>query len=1023
MSIRAGRFVKNGFLRCIFFCITTTLLFACADNPAKNTSSAAPAAAEKIQPFDVSSITPTSSAEREVLERIKEIQLLHGAESGKVLPELDRLEEIVKSDPSRREEYKRILFYDLLIVSRIDGSKGSGVGNLIHTLANVYLDEGDLEGAKILFEKSLSICLEAVGENHECAGTSYYSIAYIESQLGDYEKSVAYYKRSISIFSSLGGECADRTLMVKRYLALAYEGSNKYEDEISLLESCQDVVEKNMGASEEANKIASRLSIAYKHAEKYDKSLQLRHKYLWAIMNTRGEENVEFARGLNSLAKIYIKLENYLLAESAIDDGLDIYKKLHLVDSVDYANMLETKATVYMHLGRHADSVAIFDKSIAILESQTPQDLRYLSTVLNSASVLHSWMGNYDRAMIMLRKSIAIREKNYPNDKIFLFVNQINVAFIHLHKGEIDEAEKDFIETMANMQSMVGSRGLLRRCQYGLFQVNVKRGNSALAILWGKESVNSIQQERSDLKLLPDFVQEDFASENRPAFQELSELLIESGRLSEAQVVLQMLKEDELYQIVRRASVSDPRVTRIELTLSEKSRLGPYYKIQSQQAAVSDERASLLKKQKLKGLNASENKRLKLIDEKLQPDLRVATGEYLIALGKGSEGPANIGAVLGASVGAVIGGVTEERAFDTKSGSTQSQTRLQNALSRSGVGARVAALQYSLSDQRLSVILSSPGRAQISRQVKLDKNALRQQIFNLRDQIGNPHTSPELVRQQLSKLYQLLIAPLSDDLDKLGADTLVLLPDDVIRYVPFSALYDGEKYLVEKYAITLFNEAVQKPLDKVSSDNWYLVALGSSRAVENLPALPSVQEELESITGVNGISGDFYLNEAFTHGRFIDSLKSSYNVLHLASHFKFVSGRPELSRFYLGDLSTLTLDDIVRQSLRFDRFKLVTFSACDSALGGDAEGDKSDVDSLGAVVQMQGAQSVMAALWKVDDVNTAELMKAFYGAMGHKRNGRAQALRAAQLQFIKQAEGAQSKPYYWAPFVMMGDWL
>jgi CHAT domain-containing protein len=197
--------------------------------------------------------------------------------------------------------------------------------------------------------------------------------------------------------------------------------------------------------------------------------------------------------------------------------------------------------------------------------------------------------------------------------------------------------------------------------------------------------------------------------------------------------------------------------------------------------------------------------------------------------------------------------------------------------------------------------------------------------------------------------------------------------------------------------------------------------MGLTQEVENLPALTSVQDEVNGITTQTGLKGKAYLDDAFTRVALTGALNQEYNVLHLATHFVFAPGRPDASRLFLGDRSTLYLSDIAREKLNFKRFALVTFSACESGLGGGLDVDGREMESLGALVQLQGAQAVMATLWKVEDTSTADLMKNFYRARHDDKLGKAAALRSAQLKFINRG-GVRSRPYYWAPFVLMGDW-
>lgn len=149
-------------------------------------------------------------------------------------------------------------------------------------------------------------------------------------------------------------------------------------------------------------------------------------------------------------------------------------------------------------------------------------------------------------------------------------------------------------------------------------------------------------------------------------------------------------------------------------------------------------------------------------------------------------------------------------------------------------------------------------------------------------------------------------------------------------------------------------------------------------------------------------------------------------MLHVASHFVLKSGRPELSSLILGDGSRLSLADISRENLRFDAFDLVALSACQTAIGGELDVTGREVESLGARAQQQGAHAVLATLWRVSDGSTSAFMGHFYKARSNGQLNAAEALREAQLRFIS-TDHATTKlrypaPYFWAPFVLMGNW-
>ena len=189
----------------------------------------------------------------------------------------------------------------------------------------------------------------------------------------------------------------------------------------------------------------------------------------------------------------------------------------------------------------------------------------------------------------------------------------------------------------------------------------------------------------------------------------------------------------------------------------------------------------------------------------------------------------------------------------------------------------------------------------------------------------------------------------------------------------------------------------------------------------------------------------------------MDSLSEGYNVVHIASHFSYQAANPERSFLLLGDGGHLEMSKIQDLTNLFEKTDLVTLSACDTAVGSamkDANGK--DVEGFAYVTQKLGAMAVIASLWPVDDVGTQVLMPRFY-SLHQSGLSKAEALRQAQLSLLKgsrESDGATttqrsserlsdgallaanipfkafkadpnakySHPYYWAPFVLIGNW-
>jgi CHAT domain-containing protein len=238
------------------------------------------------------------------------------------------------------------------------------------------------------------------------------------------------------------------------------------------------------------------------------------------------------------------------------------------------------------------------------------------------------------------------------------------------------------------------------------------------------------------------------------------------------------------------------------------------------------------------------------------------------------------------------------------------------------------------------------------------------------------------------------------------------------------------------------------------------LAMGLSKSYGGLPALPGVLPELNAVVhdptapeSHGPLEGRLLPDDQFTLAALKDNLGTGngYAVVHIASHFvEQVGGGDEPYLMLSGESSgaaegfALTLSRLEDSTIRFHGTRLLTLSACSTAKG-DAAKDGMEMDSLGMVAQQKDAEAVMATLWDVNDASTSKLMSDFYARwIKHPADGKAEALRQAQLAFLslpaqgaagtgergfKNPAGAGSStplpgythPFYWAPFVLIGN--
>jgi CHAT domain-containing protein len=257
----------------------------------------------------------------------------------------------------------------------------------------------------------------------------------------------------------------------------------------------------------------------------------------------------------------------------------------------------------------------------------------------------------------------------------------------------------------------------------------------------------------------------------------------------------------------------------------------------------------------------------------------------------------------------------------------------------------------------------------------------------------------------LEELYALLIAPFRS---QLKADHLVIVPHSFLHYLPFHALTDGERYLIDDFTISyapsasIFALCQQKQVEETREDSLVL-AVADARA-------PHIEEEGRFVAQALG-EAHLFLGEDATEER-LKTFGPKSRFIHIATHGYFRQDNPMFSSIKLGN-SLLSLFDFYQLQLSAE---LVTLSGCGTGMNVVIGGD--ELIGLVRGLLYAGAQSLMVSLWEVHDQSTAEFMRDFYTWYKESPN-KANALRKALINLRKK----RPHPYYWAAFAMIGKVL
>ncbi|KAM3092507.1 CHAT domain-containing protein [Phormidesmis sp. 146-35] len=327
-------------------------------------------------------------------------------------------------------------------------------------------------------------------------------------------------------------------------------------------------------------------------------------------------------------------------------------------------------------------------------------------------------------------------------------------------------------------------------------------------------------------------------------------------------------------------------------------------------------------------------------------------------------------------------------------------------------------------ENELQVLVKAPQQKTLKQyRIAKKQQQVEQVLKSLQDFLPDPDRTSDIKRLS-QEVYSWLVAPFEQEF-KGKVTTLVFVLDGAFRNVPMSVLYNGEQYLIEQgYAIaTNLGLSLQSP-KPISKSPLRVLAAGlaqpSGQFANTFSALPNIPAEIDAIRQA-GIPVTELKNQNFTTVTFSEKVKEApYNVIHMATHGQF-SSQAEDTFLLANDnkINVRAFDQLIRDRAQTQRtaIDLLVLSACETAAG-----DNRATLGLAGVAIKAGAQSTIASLWKVQDSSTAVLIGEFYRELKTGQVSKAEALRRAQLKLLKQYPNF-AQPLYWAPFILVGNWL
>jgi CHAT domain-containing protein/tetratricopeptide (TPR) repeat protein len=877
-------------------------------------------------------------------------------------------------------------------------------------------DLGETQKALEYYNEALRI-RRAVGDRAGEAGTLN-NIGIVYEHLGEKQKALDYYNQTLPLRRAVGDRAGEEATLNNMGLLYSRLGEKQkaleyYDRALPLERAVGDRYGEGLTLNNMGN-VFDDLGEKQKALDYYNQALAIRR-----ALGDRSDE----AETIQDIGIVYRVLGEPGKALEYYNLALPLERAVG--DREDEAKTLNNMGIAYRDLGEKQKALERYNQSLSL--KRALGDRAGEADTLSNMGLVYSDLGQKQMALDHYRQALPLERA--VGDRAGEAGTLEEIGDVYANLGDKPEALLHYIQAL-RLARAVSDPSLQGSVLSSLMSYWQADRHPTLAVFFGKQAVNQYQRIRSNIQGLEQQLQKSYLATVSKDYRRLADLLIAQGRLAEAEQVLGLLKEQEYFDYVRRdgaeaASVNGHANLNPEETEADKR----YREIADKLVAIGTERGDLLAKPTR---TTEEAHRL----DRLEKDIAVGNVEFERFL-------SDLAVRFNAKPMAAL------RVEDLR----ETQGIMEDLRE---LPAGTVAIYTLVGEDKFRAILRTPD-VQKAYEYPIKAADLNRKILEFRQVAQDPELDP---RPLAEELYKIVVGPMAEDLRQARAQTLMWSLDGALRYLPLAALYDGKRYLIESYRVSVMTLASDTRLKDRPDAEWKAAGFGVTKAYADAPALPWVSAELAGIIaskpGDAGVlAGEVELDGAFTQQAMRETLLKRYPVVHIASHFRFQAGNETQSFLLLGDGAHLSLAELKTSANLFGGVQLLTLSACNTGMG-----DGTEVEGFGTLAQRQGAKAVIASLWPVADASTSLMMQRFYRIReSSPGKTKLEALREAQLEMLRgtgnpagnaepargvmvkaahenegnpAAEAARfsadpkapyAHPYYWAPFFLMGNWL
>ena len=782
---------------------------------------------------------------QQAYQRALEVANAQGFAAGKA----DALNGLALLSAGQKQPAQALDYANQALAVRRSMGDHAGEAVILAEIATGYNAAGNKQTA-LEYARQAQSAFAAAGDQRGEA-SALLGIGDIYASLRD-RKAADFYSQALAIathmnFPRIQAAAANKIGLVESALGESRKALDSYGEALTIYQ--------RMNMADAAGLTLTNIGMAWSALGEKQKALDNLNKAL-PVLRAAGDRGGE-ATALNNLGRVYQDLGDRQKAIGYYNQALPILTAVGDRASEDIA--LNNLGAAYLESGDKQKGIEVLNQALSLQTGESNRRGEAMARV--SLGMAYHKLGDDQKALDMLNQGMDLMHQ--VDDRQNEARGHIALAKVYFDRSDNAKAAEQLNEALPLAQA-VNDPLILSPILYGMMMTH--KAQPTLAIFYGKQAVNLLQQVRSNMQGLDKELQSIFVSSKAVFYHDLADLLIAQGRLPEAQQVLDLLKQQEYSEYVRGAAAD--ALSPLTLTASEQKAEQDYERSTGQLVAEGQQWADL---KSMSTRSPEQEKQFQELSARLDAASKALSDYYarlFVMLGKDNAANKQVADVKG-DVSALEDQIAESP--------------------------HTVALYTMVTSDHYRVIVIT-ATATVAREYAIADSDLNKKVADFEQVLRNPSRDPKPLAQEL---YTILIGPVKADLEQAKAETLVWSLDGVLRYVPMAALYDGKQYMLEKFnTVTITPASIAHLEEKPDVGNLSVAAMGIARKYEDgLPALPAVAAELNDVVkdtqvqGAHGVlPGTMLLDGAFTEKAFENQLSGKPGVVHIASHFVFKPG-------------------------------------------------------------------------------------------------------------------------------------